>query len=233
MNWSAMNKQQRELLILKALAAVGLLVLGVYYGLMPLIGKAVQLRQRRQELEEQIEQADRLLKLEPSLRRQYGEQRSRLAQIIEQQLPPSTNPLLWASDFIHRHARAAGVAIERVEEIRSGIPDWAKPPERKNPAPDQEDGEAAEHKTRRRDARAPAPRHFAPFAVQVSAISGYERLKAFVDSLERDNPYLSLSLISIVARDTNPEQHQVRLTVEWPRHLEAYDANLRSMLKSE
>ena len=222
MNWSAMNKSQRELFVLKALAVFAAVVAVFYYGALPLVDRGLQLRRTRRDLEEQIVEAENGLRREPALRAEFARRRDDLRVRVRQQLPPAANPLLWAGEFIHRHARAAGVAIERVEEVKGEIPAWARPPER----PAAEDGTAR--------AERPAPsRQFVPFAVQVTAVSGYDRLRAFVRSMEEANPLASVISISVVARAATPEQHQVRLVVEWPRPLESLQANLTAIVESE
>jgi len=227
MNWAAMSKEQRDRVVLKALvgalAAVGLF----YYGVYPLIDRAMELHRRRERLNEKLREADAILRGEDALRRQTEERRQRLVERLSAETPPLSNPLLWATEVIYKHARATGVAVESVSEIKGDIPFWAQPPETKRRADDDDTRSDAPAAPR------PPPRRFAPYSVQVNLISSYDRLKAFAHSLETENPAVTLAMISVVAREATPEQHQVRLVVEWPRLLNSMRSKLDAITVSE
>lgn len=223
MNWKSMTKAQRDMLILKGLLAVGLLV-GLYYLVAsPLIERAFDIRRRLEQMDARLSDAERVLQGEERLRRQLEENRRETLDRLRRQTPPEVNPLLWATEVIYRHARAAGVMVESLAELRGEVPFWVNPPA---PKPRTEEEGAA--------GGAPPPppppqRRFTPYAVQFNLLCSYDRLKMFAYSLERENPCVTLTTISVVARDSSPEQHSVRVVVEWPRLLDSMQARVKAL----
>lgn len=215
-----MTKPQRDRFVLKALVGALVAVGILYFAVFPLIDRALDLHRQREALDRKVREANAMLQGEDALRRQIAERRERLAARLSAETPPLSNPLLWATEQIYRHARATGVAIESVSEIKGDLPFWARPPEKKRRAEDEEPSGATPAAPR------PPPRRFAPYSIQVNLISNYDRLKAFAHSLEEENPVVSLTTISVVAREATPEQHQVRLVVEWPRLLDSMKSKL-------
>lgn len=222
MNWKSLTKAQRDMLILKGLLAVGLLV-GLYYLVAsPLIERALDVRRRLEQWEARLNDAERMLQGEERLRRQLEENRSETLDRLRRQTPPEINPLLWATEVIYRHTRATGVMVESLAELRGEVPFWVNPPAPR-PRTEEEEGAAVS------GAPPPPQRRLTPYAVQFNLICSYDRLKLFAYSLEKENPAITLTTVSVVARDASPEQHSVRMVVEWPRVLDSMQAKVKAL----
>jgi hypothetical protein len=57
---------------------------------------------------------------------------------------------------------------------------------------------------------------FKSYAVQTAGEGSYERIRAFLDKVETDNPYLCVTDIRITGRPDKPEQHRFSVRMEWP-----------------
>ncbi len=231
MNWRTLTKAQRDVLVLKVLLAA-VAVVGLFYlGIFPLMDRVGALQQKRDQLSLKLREGDAAVRGGDALRRQLDERRRQLDRRLIGGTPPASNPLLWATEVIYRHARATGVAVESVTEIKGDIPFWAKPPEVK-PRNEEEEVRRATA-AGAPPAPRPPPRRFAPYAILVNLVGSYDRLKAFAYSLESENPVVSMTTISIVAREATPEQHQVRLVVEWPRVMDSMQPKLKAIYEDE
>ncbi len=201
-----LQKQRMLLLYVGGLLVAALLFT---FGAQPLLNHERRLRVERQTLDGRIEEAERLLKEESTLRAEWENRRDEINSLLHRSSPPAANPLLWASEFVYRHARATGVNVESLMEMKSEIPAWAKAAESR---PDSESANPAP----RKKPSAP-PRRFVPYGVQVLTACGYNELKDFLRSMETDNPLISIVILSIASREKTPEKHLVRLALEWPR----------------
>lgn len=211
MNTAARSLSLRQRTLAKGVGVVmGVVLLYLYVG-RPLWKRERGLRAERRDLDARIEQAEQLLRLEGALRAEWEKHRTDVAKLIQHHSPPAANPLLWTSEFVYRHARAAGVNVDGLSEIKAEIPAWAKPPEKRQGSEGGEETAGA-----RKPASRPA-RRFVPYAVQLSLSCGYHELKRFLAAMQAENPIVFVSQLSIVGRDSAPEQHLVRLTLEWPR----------------
>jgi hypothetical protein len=57
---------------------------------------------------------------------------------------------------------------------------------------------------------------FKSYAVQLSGEGSYGQVRAFLDKIENDNPFLCVTEIRIAGRADKPEQHQLNVRIEWP-----------------
>ncbi len=57
---------------------------------------------------------------------------------------------------------------------------------------------------------------FKSYAVQLAGDGSFDQVRAFLDKIENDNPFLCVTEIRIVGRSDKPERHQLNVRVEWP-----------------
>jgi hypothetical protein len=94
---------------------------------------------------------------------------------------------LSARDIIDRHATSLGLTLETVNEI--GKVDVPK----------------------KRGANT-----FMAYTARVDLMCGYHDLLALFSLIEKSNPYLCISAISITANPNNKEKHKASFNVQWP-----------------
>jgi len=185
---------------------VGIVVICVFIFLsaVPLINRQTSLKKELKELEEKVDMANKVVQVGNEIRAERETIVDRLRQMFGNDIPPSDNSLLWATKEIYECARPAGVEIDEITEINSGPPPWQK---KRKAKLTPEEAAAARSKQRK----------FAPYAVQVMLRCGFFGLVDMVDRLEQ-NPFASVSSIAIAAESRNPEQHKIRLLIEWIRY---------------
>jgi hypothetical protein len=188
--WSAWSKEQKQKAILGAIGGVGLLFVLFRFGAAPLVASRATAVAERNELMGNIRKAGEAIRTEKDFEEQRARVSAALSLACSDFVPPGENPLSWATKIIYGHARTVGVDIESVAEVdaRTGL--WQ--------GKDQ------------------AKRAFMPYAVRIITQCGYAQLLTFLSDLEKGNPHLCISGLSISSRPGFPESHQVSLIVEWP-----------------
>ena len=241
MRWKSLTKEQRERLVLKALLGLIAIAAAFVYGLKPMLERMEAERAELQGLQGDLDSISRLLGRQQALRTGLEENVRTLRTLFTQKLPPLDNPFLWATERVYRYAREHHVAVESITEARLPVPLWVAAPAPEAAKPAEEEAEDARRRppaarpatpstapkeNRKEEAAAPA-RRFAPYSVQVRLRCAYPDLLAFIAAIERDNPYASISSLSILSDESWPEQQSIRLSIEWPRHVGPLDKAIR------
>ncbi len=181
--------------MLGALLLVGLALI-YYFWLAPLSAERKRLEDETEKLLNQIREAERLLARETELRMNLEKNRQELTRAYQDILPTHSDAMLWFQERIYRPARLVGVSIASIAERRLTTPSWVTPRGDETPT-----------------------RNLAPYGVVVNLTTGFNDLKQFVALLEEENPYVSLSQLTVSANPRAPEYHRIAVTFEWPRHL--------------
>jgi hypothetical protein len=190
-----MNKQQKQTAVLIALISLAALFALYQFVLAPFIDKGRQSSAELESLQNQLDEADRIVKGEAKLSGEYTNIVAELHVAEEQYIAPVENPLSWVNEKVYRTARSVGVEVESVAGITSQQVPWDKGGQKKD---------------------AKAGRVFKPYTVAIIAECGYADLLRLIDALEKSNPYLCISGFTISAQAKNVEKHQISLIVEWP-----------------
>jgi hypothetical protein len=195
-------------------------------------------------LQDDLEGITRLVGRQHELRTGLESNVGTLRTLFTQNLPPEDNPFLWATERVYRYAREHHVAVESITELRQAVPAWVAASTAAPAGGDDDDAEARRRPVPRAPPgaapRKPEPppadegRHFSPYTVQVKLRCAYPDLLALVAAIERDNPYASVSSLSVVADESSPEQQSVlRLSIEWPRHVGPLDKAIRDAVLAQ
>jgi hypothetical protein len=59
-------------------------------------------------------------------------------------------------------------------------------------------------------------RAFVPYAVRVVVRCGYFDLVRLLKEVEANNPYATVADITIAGSSSDPEEHLINFTIEWP-----------------
>jgi hypothetical protein len=111
-----------------------------------------------------------------------------------------------------------GVTVEEIGLIALPRPKAKAAPK---PKPGQQDAE-----TKTASASGPTPT-IQTYGARVNATSAYEDLRKLVAAMEKENPFMVISNISIAAQPGTPLAHKVTFEVFWPAWI---DPNQREVL---
>ncbi|MBN1674455.1 MAG: hypothetical protein JXR37_25630 [Kiritimatiellae bacterium] len=199
------EKRKRAVWSAAAVAGVALVLAGVHQVIGPLVARnnarledLTALRMKLAFLEHEIKVEQRAAVRNPNAP-------VHLADISRRYVPQPMfdNYEITIKRLLDRYARAAGVTIE--EFVRGEL---------KPLAPGMEQARQR-HPRFGADSSAPSWQpSFRFYAATMELRCGYAALMRFVQILEQDNPYLSLSDLNMVP--DWPRKHRVTLTVSWP-----------------
>lgn len=185
-----MKKERIQLLVLIGMWAVGGLMVFYFVVLSPFLGQRGKAASELLDLESNIEKARVAAQTESKLREEHRVAMADLQHAMEQYIVPPESPLSWATEKVYAAARAVGVDIKAVTPTRVNDAAW--------------------------DIQIKGGRFLRPYAVQIITECGYAQMVALVESLEKSNPYLCVSGLTVAGQDFNILRHQVSLIVEWP-----------------
>ena len=190
MNWADISKEKKQALILIGMWVLGGVFALYQFVLMPFIRSRGASSTELDDLRTKIQKAEVAMEGDSRLRREYAEMTGELLEAADRYIVPIENPLSWVTEKVYSTARGVGVDIQTVMDMMSSSPGW--------------------------DQLVKSERTFRPYAVRIVTEGGYADVRRFVDALEKGNPYLYVSGISVVAQDQQVTRHSVSLTVEWP-----------------
>ena len=194
---SGLPQFKNQRLLMLVLAGISVVALFVFVSLMPLRSKKIRLYNTFKELESKNQNAERLIVQEKDIRDKAQTIEDQISLINNQYLPPEDNTLLWVTEQIYNYARNAGVEVELITEIKIPTPPWKAKKRTANQSKEQ--------------------RLFSPYAIEVITECNYEQVLKMVKAMEAENPYVSLSTLSINAQVRNPDYHKVRMVLQWPK----------------
>ena len=205
MKFSELTKEQKQYIMLGAIAAVFAAYCVVNFGVTPLWSAWKTARADYEDLAAKLEDADRLMGSRDTIRENLDISQEAMNRALQEYIPELENPLSWATEKIYNLARTIGLDVQSVSETGTSVAL-------------QLQGEKKE-------------RTFGTYAVRIVVDCSYEETKQLVESLESSNPYLCVSGIKVDAKPSSPEIHSVNLTVEWPIWIDA--ALAADILKKE
>ncbi len=167
MSLSDMSKEQKQYLLLGALATAILailVVLGIRFSLSSITVAKSDLK----ELQEKIEGANRSLARRDTTSRDFGQTVSVLRRYVES-APPERNYYSWATEIIYATAGTAGLEIDSIEEIN--LP--------------------------KRESAAQADLQLESYSLRITAHGGYEGVKCFLVGIEENHPLARVTGIEI------------------------------------
>jgi hypothetical protein len=187
------RKERVQVFVLIGIGAALALYALVQLLVSPYTAARQKLNAVQEDLNRKIETARRVLLYAPAVKEEYE---SVTAEIEKTMASNVLRPVLGSytvvvTETIETAARLAGIAVTEIQEVGTR--------------------ELPRGKTAIKTAEA-----FKSYAVQVSGDGSYEQVRAFLDKIETDNPFLCVTEIRITGRSDKPEQHRVTIRVEWP-----------------
>jgi hypothetical protein len=190
MDWASLSKEKKQALILVAMWVVGGIVALYYFVLEPYFANRTVSANELDVLAAKIEQAAVTMRGESRLHAEYNLCTEEFKQAIDNYIVPMDNPLSWVTEKVYASARQVGVDVQTVAEVGSGSPYW--------------------------DTACKSERSVKPYGVRIVTECSYQQLIDLVEVLEKSNPAVCVTDISISPQDQNPAKHILNMTVEWP-----------------
>lgn len=194
MNLKEMSKEQKQVLVLGVLVGCTSLFALVQFVLLPAKSKWTTARTELTQLRTDLHNAEKMIQSEQHLIETRAESDRSLALAVREYLPANDNPLSWATQKLYGQAREVGVELQSISET--------------GPSPVLRAQVEKAHRT------------FSSYAVRLVADCSFEKVKTFIDALESDNPYITITGVSIDAKADRPQHHGVIINVEWPMPLQ-------------
>ncbi len=186
-------KEKTKILILIGIGVVAVLYTTIALVVKPLFAEKARCRIEIAALEAKLEMAQR--DMNRMLKDRPGNTRA-LEQIVDVSnrrlfiLHPSLgNYELGARAYLENQSQSAGVALTTIREI--GITQIPKP------------------------AKGPALA-FKSYNLRVGIQAGMHDALRLVEAIEKNNPYLSVSSLSVVSRPESPGRHEITMEIQWP-----------------
>ncbi len=182
-----------------AVGGIALLYVAFTFGIQPYRASLHTRRARVTELEDQIWRAQKDLSSTGRINEQNNAIVAQILAASEQDrhiLRPSLgNYLLVATDIINRAVAGLDLQIEAINELPRPVP----PPPKKS-----ETGPASTNR-------------FSPYTVNLSITGGIHNLARFLQHLESDNPYITVTRLVVMEQAAeNPELQFISLHLQWP-----------------
>jgi len=199
MNWSALTKKQKQMIVATIFAAVAQVVLLLHFlGLTkPAEARGGSAKKDMTQFEQKLESAREILKRETEIRRGLAQSIKEL-EALTVYAPKFSDRYAWAYEYVSRRSTLSQVEVDSLEEVNFVVVD-RKGAAKKGAAKAavKESGIAL------------------PYEIKVSTRCGYNRLVEFLWRLEKGNPLLRIKEITISAL---PDSllHQVTIIMQWP-----------------
>jgi len=198
LNWSSLTKEQKQVAMLIGVGVLVVLALLYQFALVPLLDSMEQRRQDTAKLRDDLGRATMALKQEVRAQVESATLKVQLDELVETTVAPYGGAFGWVTKQLYQAAKEAGVEVEGVNG--SGQPLGA-------------------HVTSE-----PGGRTFTAFSAQMAMSCGYRDLLRFLRCLEKKNPLVTVTSLTIDGRLQTPERQQVNLTLEWPTWIQPQTA---------
>lgn len=190
MDWASLSKEKKQALFLVSMWVVGGIFALHYFVLAPYFANTATSSNELDVLAAKIQQAEVALRGESRLRAEYVLCTEEFKHAIDNYIIPMDNPLSWVTEKVYAKARQVGVDVQTVAEVGSSSPYW--------------------------DLAVKAERSVKPYSVRIVTECSYQQMIDLIEILEKNNPALCVTDISISPQDGNPAKHVLNMTVAWP-----------------
>lgn len=182
-------KERNQILVLIGLVAIGVCV-GIFFGFKQLASAKKNVAQSIEETETELKKADAKIKRMAVDKVDNDAAVKEILDISDKYILTSVlgNYQLVARDILESASRELGLKIEPVRELGQGTIPYPS-----------------------------GPGDFKTYTARVSMNCGMHDLIKYLHKLESENPYLSITGISITERTVqSKDEHQVSFEVQWP-----------------
>lgn len=188
------KKERIRFLVLAAMAVVGGVYISVSLGILPMLRSHGANVDRREELLDLITVGKGEVAQIDQLKARDAKNMEAMKEFDGRYVlsPRLGNYLLSAKDVIEGLAVKCGIEVENIREVG---------PVAAIPAPAEQQRKNA----------------LKSYTAAVSLLCGYSDLAVFVEEIEKSNPYLCITRLVVAGRTKDdPENHSVRLEIQWP-----------------
>ncbi|MBP7274622.1 MAG: hypothetical protein KBA51_00285 [Kiritimatiellae bacterium] len=228
-----MTRQQKQLALLGALAALGVIVLIYIFLWTPWMAARAEKSRTHRELISTIQKARQLQAQAPEMKRRSLELRSDLRLQLNQMIAPADNALLWANGVLDAAIRSrGGLTLDTVGELTMARPTWVRAPESKSVA-EKAAAPAADSLAKSKTVAPPRPKRFGPYRISCSVVGDFRDIVELAQDLQNANPYLSIIRIDVANAGPSGDAQRAQVIIEWPRHSGNLDSNLAEFLLTE
>ena len=201
-------KERTQILVL-----VGILGLGALYGLY-MAANAMVIKPHKdkvklvEDLRSKLADATDDVKMMPDLEKNNDEHIATITDISDRHVlhPDLGNYLIPAKKFIGKHAADSKTSVIDVKEI--GISEFPMP---KPPKPVRDESGHA------KPVAAPKKEYaFKIYTARVEIANGYHELLRLIKQIEKSNPYVCITSITVTPSEDNDFAHNMSFDIQWP-----------------
>jgi len=188
------GKERIQVIVLAVIILSGVVFAGIRFVLKPLQKSRRDTAKKIAKINDEIKQINRSLKTLPVLQQKNRETRTELIRLRQAYIPiPIYGTYeIGIRERMRQYGKLAGLDLSQNSEgPRGTLPKGA----------------------RKQSAITGA---FRTYNLRLSLSCSLAEVLRLLRTMQQDNPYLSVSAISITARDDNREKHSVGLTIWWP-----------------
>ncbi len=188
------KKERIRFIVLAAMAVVGGVYISVSLGILPMFRSHGSNTDRKEELLDLITVGKGEVAQIEQLKTRESKNMEAMKEFDDLYVlrPRLGNYLLSAKDIIEGLAVKCNVEVENIREVG---------PAAAIPAPAEQERKNA----------------LKSYTAAVSLFCGYSDLSVFIGEIEKSNPYLCVTRLVVSGRSNDdPENHSVRLEIQWP-----------------
>ena len=190
MDWASLSKEKKQALLLIGMWVVGGVVALYYFVLAPYFASRSTSESELDSLRAKISQAESTMRGDARLRAEFALYTEEFRFAVTNYIVPMENPLSWVTEKVYANARQVGVDVQTVVEVGSISGYW--------------------------DGAIKSDRTVKPYSVRIVTECSYQQLIDLAEVLEKSNPALCITEISISPQDMMPTKHVLNMTVEYP-----------------
>lgn len=185
------KKERIEVLVVVAVALIGGGIMAVNLGIKPYLEKRKEMDAEYATMQATIGEIQTDLKSLGGVERRVEETAAEIDRIAAAYIPKPTfdSFIIGIRDRMSRHASAAGITMDSANIRQLRI--QALPKGKKH-------------------------RIFKAYIADVSLTCNYADLLRLIETMERENPYISVASLTISAQPDIPEKHSIRMALMWP-----------------
>jgi hypothetical protein len=186
MNWAALTKKQKQMVVMTLVLAVAqIAVMAHFLGwTKPASSRGGSAKKEWVGLQRKIEEARAIIRQEQSIHTNLTQGVAELEE-LKVHAPTLSDRYAWAYEYVSRCAKLARVELDSLEEVLFVGDAKSKSAE-------------------------------TPYEIRVTTRCGYNSLVELLWRLENGNPLLRIKEVSITADRVSPQTHQVQIVMQWP-----------------
>jgi hypothetical protein len=204
-------KQRTIWLTVIGAAAVLIVILVVVFGIMPMVDQKKKFSQDITDLDKKLKEANTKIEKMKRDTKDNAEVLAELKTLSDKYLLKSElgNSLPVARDILVKHAKEVDVPLDPLQDIRQLSLESIPYPGGKVPV-------------------------CKIFTARVTLKCGFHDVMRFIRALEKSNPYLCISGLTIMGQKGDPYKHQITFEIQWPAWADAnMPANIEAQLKED